>query len=142
MKQLNAVRTRFWGSFFSRRRAVKFSTLALVVSLLALVSLGYLSGAAAMFYGLPSSTFLAKAFVGFQDWTPSRPARGPLSSSSADNAAVTEDQPGEACNGFTLVTKGDGPEADLLDMRGEVVHRWKMAAHRSWPRSPRVREPL
>src|SRR5262249_51634781 len=115
-----------------RPRRPTFGQVAIALSLLALVALSYLGGAAAMYFRLPSSEFLTKAFKGAQDWfappeAPSLPASGDLT-----KATVTLDRPGEAWDGFTLLTTTQAPEAMLLDMRGRVVHRWKMSSPQPW----------
>jgi hypothetical protein len=110
--------------------------------MLALASLIYLAGGAAMYFGLPSSEFMTKAFVSVQDRDVTAAAPGELTPSSPDTADVTGDQAGESYNGFTLITSSETAAANLLDMNGTIVHRWKMLTHRPWRRSENVREPL
>jgi hypothetical protein len=39
--------------------------------------------------------------------------------------------------GLNLVVSGHAPEAVLLDMDGQLLHRWRRAFHEVWPRSKR-----
>ncbi len=102
-----------------------------VLSLLGLVTLCYVGGAAAMYFGLPSSGYLALAFEGGRDLLTARPdatVDGDLS-----GARLSSYQPGEAYDGYTLYTTTQGAEATLLDMKGDVVRRWTMPRTASWP---------
>ena len=116
-----------------------FRHCALVISLVALVSLAYVAGAATMFFGLPSSGYLTKSFLGLQDTlptqTPSRTTTPELPPQIAVNSK-------DAFDGYTLVTMSDALEAKLLNMQGEAVHQWRMRERRPWPRTMPVREPL
>src|SRR5438045_2522031 len=91
-----------------RRWVPRGGQVAAGLSLLALASLSYVAGAAAMHFSLPSSDFLGKAFTGAEVWfaglgPPGSAAgdldRGPL---AVDRAEVTVDRPGETYDGFTL----------------------------------------
>lgn len=110
-----------------------------LVSIAGLVGLAYVLGAAAMFFDLPSSDVLHKAFVGARAWN----ERRRLAARAAAPAAaftVTADKPGKTCDGFTLYTcagaGGSNTRAVLVDMRGEVVHEWNAPASKVWPRLP------
>src|SRR3990167_5112859 len=73
--------------------------------------LAYVLGAAAMYFGLPTSHFLGQAFNGGHAWferkqaDPALPPTGKL-----PLAGVTVDKPG-ALDGFTLYSTGQGTEA-------------------------------
>lgn len=41
--------------------------------------------------------------------------------------------PNRAHQGLNLVLSGHGPEATLMSMEGEVVHRWRYPFERKWP---------
>ena len=125
-----------------RQRKFLFSALVAIVGV---ASLGYLAGAAAMFFQLPSSEFLFKALLGARTWcdgeeSPSSP-RG-LAAAPVARAAI--DQPGRTFDGFTLYTYAAfddaqrRTEAFLIDMRGNVVHRWAIPFSRVWPSPPHL----
>src|SRR5262245_23653505 len=73
-----------------------------VLSVIALASLSYLLGAAAMHFNLPTADFLRKAFTGAETWFAS--AGGPAGPPAGDlaRAEVTGDRPGTTFDGFTL----------------------------------------
>ncbi|MDH3211836.1 MAG: arylsulfotransferase family protein [Myxococcales bacterium] len=53
---------------------------------------------------------------------------------------VTVHDPRRAYAGLNLATSGHGPEAFLLDMEGEVLHRWRHAFWDVWPEYPVARD--
>src|SRR5690348_12134027 len=110
------------------------------LSILGVAGLGYVSGAAVMFFRLPSSEFLDHAFTGGQAWHErGKPALNPFNPpETEEREGVTVDQPGQTDDGFTLVTTTQGARATLFDMRGQVVHRWELPFSRAWPRPPHV----
>jgi hypothetical protein len=108
-----------------------------------LLSLSYVLGAAALFFDLPSSDFLARAFSGGKAWCErtlampeayDRPLP-PVRVESADGSA-------QAFAGFTLYTTDRASHARLMDMRGEVVHEWTAPFRRVWPKPPHVQNPV
>src|SRR5438094_3892936 len=94
------------------------------LSVLGVAGLGYVLGAAVMFFQLPSYDFLHQAFTGGRAWHErGQPALNPFVPPDIDDRdGVTADDPGRTCDGFTLVTTTQGARAALLDMRGAVVH--------------------
>src|SRR5437879_1590861 len=77
----------------------------LLLSCLGMVALAYLLGAAAMFFRLPTSGFLSKAFIGARAWNERRRA----SSRNVDRqlpaaSSAVIDKPGKTFDGFTLCT--------------------------------------
>src|SRR5262249_29206634 len=123
------------------RRRFNFGVVATGVSLLGLVSLGYLSGASAMYFGLPSSEYLSKAFTGAEDYfSPDAPLPAPRDLTAEARAA--RDPLGGAFDGLILVTPAAEAEAALGDGPGTVVHGWRMPAGPPGPGSPPAREPL
>jgi hypothetical protein len=100
-----------------------------------LASLSYLLGAAVIFFDLPSSEFLRRAFGGGVTWyehkQPSLPPseQVPLTVGRIDKADKT-------CDGFTLLMYGEGTPAVLVNMRGEEVHRWHAPFSKLWPNQP------
>jgi hypothetical protein len=63
------------------------------------------------------------------------PGDGAGGGSGAADAArgVVRHLPGRAWPGVNLYTSGHGPEAVLLDMEGEVLHRWRYPFERAFP---------
>jgi hypothetical protein len=113
------------------------------LSILGLVGVGYLCGAAVMFFQLPSSDFLRKSFTGGKAWHErGHPQDARRTSSGSSREGITVDVPGKTWDGFTLYTTVPGARATLIDMRGEVVHRWELPFRRAWPRAPHVRDPV
>jgi hypothetical protein len=91
-----------------------------------------------MYFQLPTSDFLAKAFRGAEEYFAATPtATAP--SGDLSRAGVTCDRAGATCDGFTLLTTNQNAEALLLDMAGRVVHRWTMPAAQPWEAAPHVR---
>jgi len=112
-------------------------------SVLAVLTLVYVLGAAVMYFRLPTSVYLTKAFMGAEDWS----ARADVSSEptdafSSDTPKMKQDQKGVACDGYTLCINDLGPKATLIDMRGGIVHQWKANSRMAWPRAPHVQDPL
>jgi hypothetical protein len=115
------------------------------LSALGLVGLGYLGGAAVMFYELPSCDFLNNAFAGATAWYERGRSKHPFHASlpsGAMPAQVTVDQADKTSDGFTLYTATDGPRATLLDMRANVVHRWELPFRQAWTHPPHIEDPL
>jgi hypothetical protein len=99
------------------------------LSVLGLVVLGYVLGAAVMFFQWPSSGFLGKAFLGARAWNERREAAAqPADDRSVSARREAIDKPGKTFDGFTLYSCTVEPtprsEVLLVNMRGEVVHRW------------------
>jgi hypothetical protein len=114
------------------------------LSILGLVFLSYLFGAAAMFFHLPSYDFLYEAFTGGKAWHDrGQPVVSPFRIPDEDvPEGLTVDKPGKTFDGFTLVTTTRGAQATLLDMGGKVVHRWELPFRQAWPRPPHIADPL
>jgi hypothetical protein len=116
---------------------------SLWLSMLGMASLCYLAGAAAMFFDLPTSGFLEKAFSGAQAWREQDPAasRGGIDQPPTTSTAGSN-QGGTAFDGFTLYTCAKstplGTQAFLIDMQGNVVHRWMVAFGKVWPDPPHI----
>jgi hypothetical protein len=104
--------------------------------------LSFLLGAAVVHFKLPTSEYLRDAFTGARAWAeqrnelaePSGPVDSPISQDVHD--------PEKAFDGLTLYTTNVGTQAVLLNMRGEVVHKWSAPFSRVWPRPAHVREPV
>jgi len=124
----------------NRRRLVlsrKFLSPA-CLSVLGLVWLSYLAGAVVMFFQLPTSGFVARALIGASAWHEGGRAPPPPPVTGAGPVArASIDRPAETYDGFTLYaclgSKQTSTQAMLIDMRGEVVHRWAVPFSRVWP---------
>jgi hypothetical protein len=114
---------------------------------LGIVALVYLLGAAVMFFELPTSGFLSKAFTGARAWNERREFFAqPLPEKRVPrDISIRIDQPGQTCDGFTLCTFASlvdpSTQAFLLDMRGNVVHRWAIPFSAVWPHPPHLGRP-
>src|SRR5437867_2549829 len=104
------------------------------LSILGVAGLGYVVGAAVMFFQLPSSEFLYQAFTGSKAWHErGKPALNPFHPPEIEvREGVTVDKPGQTYDGFTLVTTTQRARATLLDMRGQVIHQWELPFSRAW----------
>ncbi len=58
-----------------------------------------------------------------------------------DARGVTIKKSNAVYKGLTLYTSGDGAYANLIDMDGNVVHRWSLPYRKVWDQSPRGAEP-
>jgi hypothetical protein len=128
------------------RSRLTFGQVTAVLSVLALVAISFLGGAAVMYFTPPSSNILARAFQGGQTWfnhaTAASTGAPSTTGPSLEQASLRVDKPASTWDGFTLLTTTAGPEALLLDMRGSVVHRWKMPSRRPWPAVQDVPDPF
>jgi hypothetical protein len=125
-------------------RLPRVGTFVACLSILGLTCLGYLAGAAVMYFQLPSADFLDKAFTGARAWHEQGQPQNPPSVSAANEARPETgvDKPGQTFDGFTLYTTTQGPRATLTDMRGAVVHRWELPFSKVWPRPPHIKKPV
>lgn len=108
-------------------RCTRFSA---YLSIIGVVMLSFVIGAAVMHYRAPPSAWLAKGFRGAQFWREgaAKPSKPPnrLDNPRSDDPGV--DRPNKTFDGFTLYTctadELSGTQAFLIDMHGRVVHRW------------------
>lgn len=108
------------------------------LSVFGLVSLGYLFGAAVIFFDLPSASFLRRAFVGGVSWYEHRG-----NESAGDERALSPtigpiDKTDKTCDGFTLCMYGPNSRAVLVNMAGEVVQQWHVPFSQLWPAPPHI----
>lgn len=144
---MHSFRARLGGLLYTRVpiRIPHLGKILACLSILGVAGLSYVSGAAVMFFQLPSSEFLHHAFTGGQAWHErGQPAAGNpfIPPDLDDREGVTVDKPGQTYDGFTLVTTSQGARATLHDMRGTVVHQWELPFSRAWPSPPHVHNPL
>jgi hypothetical protein len=123
------------------RRLFRLGRLAALFSLLGLVMLSFVFGAAVVHFELQSFDFLTKAFLGAQAWFAKgkNADRAPLGDMA--HAKVTVYKQGQANDGFTLFTTTEEAGATLIDMHGAVVHRWTMPSKRPWVKADDVQDP-
>jgi hypothetical protein len=113
------------------------------LSLFGLASLSYLLGAAVIFFDLPSSSFLRRAFVGGAAWYEQRQETQPPPDQPPPITVGQIDNPDKTFDGFTLCLSSGGPRAVLVNMRGEVVHQWYAPFKTVWfDLQPRLRVPI
>jgi hypothetical protein len=121
---------------------------SLWLSVLGLASLAYLLGAAVMFFHLPTSGFLDKAFTGARAWNEKRQVAPPASDEDLLPAAAATpiDEPGKTFDGFTLYAaaslEAGSTQVFVLNMRREVVHRWAVSFNKIWPNPPHLSGPI
>jgi hypothetical protein len=113
------------------------------LSITGLLLLSYILGAVVMHFQLPTSEFLVLAFQGGTALYEQK-----LELEESDEAehltlaGVVVDKPDKTFDGFTLYTTIAGGEARLLNMRGEVVHKWTKHFSQIWPKPSHVRSPV
>jgi len=114
------------------------------LSILGVVGLAYLYGAAVMFFRLPSYVFLDKSFSGAQAWRERGRSSIPplLFSAAVQQEGITVDKAEKTADGFTLYTMTDAAQAKLIDMHGTVVHHWQLPFSQAWPHPPHIKGPL
>jgi hypothetical protein len=115
-----------------------FGQAAGALAVVGLAALSYLGGAAVMHFDLPSSDFLGKAFAGAAARIEDRGWLTTKDPATVALTVVTVDDPDKTFDGFTLTTTTAGCWATLVDMRGNVVHRWQMPFSRAFPRAPQA----
>ncbi len=118
--------------------------LPLWLAILGMVSLSYLLGAAVMFFHFPSSDFLGKAFMGARAWNERRQAlSGPRQEGLPQVSLGRIDKPEKTFDGFTLCTYASlsslSTQAFLINMHGNVVHKWVVRFSDVWPNPPHIR---
>lgn len=96
-----------------------------------MLGLTYVAGAAAMYFGLPTSKFLWQAFAEVDGWLDAR--------HSDNRPTVIWHKPDAVADGYTLITDTLTATARLIDMQGHVVHQWRMKTLGAWTRPQHVR---
>lgn len=105
------------------------------LSIVGTASLSYVAGAVVVFYQLPSAEWLASAFVGAQLWRSGEVVVSEASTAPARSGCHSQiDRPEKTYDGFTLFAcMNSGPQAFLVNMQREVVHRWMIDFNDIWP---------
>ena len=97
------------------------------------------SCAAVIFFDLPSSSFLRRAFLGGVTWYEQR-GGPPVPESLLPPLKVSQtDAADKACDGYTLCMYGGDSHAVLIDMKGKTVHQWHVPFSQLWNSPPHVR---
>jgi hypothetical protein len=103
-----------------------------------LASLSYILGAAVIYFELPTSKFLRKAFVGGAALYERKAAQAPSNHQQLRMSVGQIDDPKRTCDGFTLCMYGGKTQAMLVNMHGEEVHRWHIPFSKIWPDPPHL----
>ncbi len=114
------------------------------LSILGLVVLGYLGGAAVVFFRWPTYDFLEKSLTGAKAWQErGRPQAVPRTEADlTGREEIRVDKTSKTFDGFTLYTTTEAARATLIDMRGQMVHEWALPFSKAWPRPPHIRFPV
>src|SRR5262245_56887116 len=92
------------------------------LSIVGVLGLVFLGGAAVIFFQLPPAAFLKNAFAGARAWhargRSSVPRLPPDAAAGAEGTTVTVDQAEKTCDGFTMYTSTGPAQATLIDMHG------------------------
>jgi hypothetical protein len=118
------------------------------LSVLGMVVLSFVLGSAVMFFERPSpvAKFLGDGFMGARSWAERREAASRPATEESPPAVVTQTGKGKPFEGYTLYTcaggTASGTQAFLIDMKGEVVHKWAVPFSKVWPRPPHIAQPV
>jgi hypothetical protein len=120
------------------------------LSLLGIIFLAFVGGAAVMFFEQPPSAYLSQAFIGFRAWNEQRQTAAPVPDELAPAAAMPKiDKPGATFDGFTLFAREDrsdpagfATQAYLINMREEQVHKWAVPFSKVWSQAPHIPGPV
>ena len=77
-------------------------------------------------------SFMTRDFYATELWRASR----------SKKRGVTVHEPAKAQNGVTLVTSSPHQIASIVDMRGEVLHQWRLRFKDAWTDPPHVAAPV
>lgn len=105
-----------------------------------MLALSFLLGATVEHFKLPTASYLDDGFSGASAWYDRHHAEAPTAPPSAVSRDV--DRPDKTCDGFTALSTDHGAHAMLVNMRGDVVHRWAAPFSKIWPRAPHVSNPV
>lgn len=115
-------------------------------SLLGALVLAHMFGTAIMFFQLPTSVFWDKVYGGAKAWLQrgesTLPFLTPEQVEKAQKSGIMVDQADKTCDGFTLLAMTSGSKANLIDMRGEVVHHWELPFRQAFPHAKHIKDPL
>ena len=121
-------------TFFTARRLI------VGVSLLSMMFLSCICGAAFIYFNVGPATSLTNAFMGFEAWIRhASPEPAVSKGDSRTRPGITVDHPTKSFDGFTLYTSTRGTTATLVDMRGNRVHQWSQPFSKVWPHPAHVK---
>jgi hypothetical protein len=118
-----------------------------IMAIASLLFLAFVGGAAIMHFGVFPMDPLRRAFSGgaalYDGMTAYRDPYGTdfWADARTDKRGVTRYDPARAENGLTLYSSTHEQAAYLMDMRGNVVHRWQMNFSKLWDESAAVKNP-
>jgi hypothetical protein len=127
-----------------RKTSSQHSRFSFILTILGLLSLSYLSGAAVMFFQFPSSGFLSKGFMGTRAWAEKRIASAQTAPELPSLASHNLDRPDKTFDGYTLYASASlsslvpNTQVFLIDMKREVVHHWIVSFSKIWPNPPHL----
>jgi hypothetical protein len=99
--------------------------------------LAFVLGAAVVYFELPGSSFLRRAFVGGTAWYNQQ--SGPSIIGSEAHITVGKiDRSDRTCDGFTLYMYGRDSRGILANMHGETVHQWHVPFSKVWSVPPHL----
>ena len=118
-----------------------------ILAVTGLAFLAFLGGAAIMYFGWFPMDQLRRAFSGgaalYEGMTQynDRTQTDFWADARTERRGVTRYDPARAQNGLTLYSSAHEQAAYLMDMQGNVVHRWQMNFSRLWDESAAVKRP-
>lgn len=115
------------------------SLLARFLFAFGVISISYILGAGVIYFDLPSSTFLRKAFEGAAAWYEWKQTSQPIDEQLPAPTVGQIDKPDRTCDGFTLCMYGGNSRAILINMLGEPVHQWHIPFSEIWSDPPHLR---
>jgi hypothetical protein len=124
----------------------RLGTLLLCFSIVGLLFLSFIFGAAAMFFRLPLSDYMSKGFLGCRAWLDRQFMSEQVAEEKSPNAAIIIDQPGKTFDGYTLYAcasmNAPSTRVYLIDMMGQIVHQWSGSFSKIWPNPPHIQDRL
>ncbi len=127
-------------------RGTRRKLIAVLASRAGVLVLLFVFGAAVMFFELPPSDFLAKAFIGCRAWFERTSLSSPKTEKDLPPGDTGIDQPQKTSDGFTLCTfaavHGASSQAYLIDMQFKLQHSWGVPFSKIWPNPRHVPTPV
>ena len=121
--------------------------LSFCLAIAGMTFLGYMLGAAVMFFQMPSSDFLSKAFLVrpfLERATPAQRRRfrspRPRAASAKSTSRTRRLTVSRSIPALSMSVAGT--QAFLVNMRGDVVHHWSIPYSSIWPDPPHVKGPV
>jgi hypothetical protein len=109
--------------------------------------LGFVAGSYAMLAEALPARYLADAYRGGQALLAAKTQYnspypdGFWQRARAERRSVTSYEPGDALNGYTLYTSGEGQRAVLISMTGDILHEWHLPFSAIWDDTASVKSP-